>query len=52
MSHNFIVFLPSSLSPGCKVQGTFIVIILEVDAGSKPDKILQTADMALTTCIM
>lgn len=39
-------------SPGCKVQGTLIVIVLEVDTGPKSDEVLQTADVALATCIV
>jgi hypothetical protein len=50
---NLFIHIPWFLhSPGCKVQGTLIVIVLEVDTGSKSDQVLQTANVTLTTCIM
>jgi hypothetical protein len=52
MPHDFMLFFPTLPSPGCKVQRTFIVIVLEVDASPKPDKVFQTANVALTTGIM
>jgi hypothetical protein len=34
------------------MQRTLIVIVLEVDTGTKSNEVLQAADVALTTCIV